>query len=101
MADFTIFGRIAGGNAAAYAGGAELVAEEAAEEAPAEEAAAGEAETVTVTKPGVFGEDVVVEVVADAGTIYSVTVVKNNETQGGVGPAPLGTRHLYRDTVRA
>ncbi|MBR4550571.1 MAG: FMN-binding protein [Oscillospiraceae bacterium] len=47
-----------------------------------EEAAAGEAQTVTVTKPGVFGEDVVVEVVADAGTIYSVTVVKNNETQG-------------------
>ena len=82
VADFTIFGRIAGGNAAAYAGGAELVAEEAAEEAPAEEAAAGEAQTVTVSKPGVFGDPVEVEVVADAGTIYSVTVVKNNETQG-------------------
>ena len=82
VADFTIFGRIAGGNAAAYAGGAELVAEEAAEEAPAEEAAAGEAQTVTVSKSGVFGDPVEVEVVADAGTIYSVTVVKNNETQG-------------------
>ncbi|MBR4550570.1 MAG: flavocytochrome c [Oscillospiraceae bacterium] len=82
VADFTIFGRIAGGNAAAYAGGAELVAEEAAEEAPAEEAAAGEAQTVTVSKPGVIGDPVEVEVVADAGTIYSVTVVKNNETQG-------------------
>ena len=66
---------------------AEAPAEEPAEEAPAEEAAeepaaAEGAQTLTVTKPGVFGEDVVVEVVADAGEIYSVTVVKNNETMG-------------------
>ena len=55
--------------------------EEVAEEAPAAESA-GEPETLTVTKPGVFGEDVVVEIVADANEIYSVTVVANNETQG-------------------
>lgn len=52
-----------------------------AEETSAEEVPA-EPQTVTVTKPGVFGEDVVVEVVADANTIYSVTVVENNETMG-------------------
>ena len=83
VADFTIFGRIAGQNAAAFANGT-LTAEEPAAEALAEEpaAAAEGAQTVTVTKPGVFGEDVVVEIVADAGEIYSVTVVKNNETMG-------------------
>ena len=74
VADFTIFGRIAGQGSAAYALGG------AAEAAPAESAA--EPETLTVTKPGVFGEDVVVEIVADANEIYSVTVVANNETQG-------------------
>ena len=43
---------------------------------------AGEAQTLTASAPGVFGEPVEVEVVADAGTIYSVTVTKNNETPG-------------------
>ena len=80
VADFTIFGRIAGQSAADYASG-EPAEEAAAEEAPAAESA-GEPETLTVTKPGVFGEDVVVEIVADANEIYSVTVVANNETQG-------------------
>ena len=80
VADFTIFGRIAGQSAAAYAVGG-TAEEAAAEEAPAAESA-GAAQTVTVTKPGVFGEDVVVEVVADANEIYSVTVLQNNETQG-------------------
>ena len=63
--------------------------EEPAEEAPAEEAApeaeeaaAGEPQTLTAKAPGVFGEDVVVEVVADANGIYSVEVTENNETQG-------------------
>ena len=81
VADFTIFGRIAGQNAAAYAAGEQPAADEPAGEAPAEEAPV-EPQTVTVTKPGVFGEDVEVEVVADASTIYSVTVVENNETMG-------------------
>ena len=80
VADFTIFGRIAGKSAADYASG-EPAEEAAAEAAPAAESA-GEPETLTVTKPGVFGEDVVVEIVADANEIYSVTVVANNETQG-------------------
>ena len=63
--------------------GTAVAAEAPAEEAAEEPAAAAEgAQTVTVTKPGVFGEDVVVEVVADAGEIYSVTVVENNETMG-------------------
>ncbi len=52
-----------------------------AEEA-AEPAAAGEPQTLTAKAPGVFGEDVVVEVVADENGIYSVTVTENNETQG-------------------
>ena len=47
-----------------------------------EAAAAGEAQTLTAKAPGVFGEDVVVEVVADANGIYSVEVTENNETQG-------------------
>ncbi len=38
--------------------------------------------TVVVTKPGVFGDDIVVEVVADRNTIYSVTILQNNETPG-------------------
>ena len=54
----------------------------AAEEAAAEEAPAAEAQTLTAKAPGVFGEDVVVEVVADASGIYSVEVTENNETQG-------------------
>ena len=66
---------------------AALAAEEApAEEAPAaEELAAEEAaepQTLTAKAPGVFGDDVVVEVTADANGIYSVTVVNNNETPG-------------------
>ena len=67
---------------------APAVEEPAVEEAPAEEAVEVAAEipegaqTYSVTKPGVFGEDVVVETVADANGVYSVTVVANNETPG-------------------
>ena len=56
--------------------------EAAAAEEAVEAAAAGEAQTLTAKAPGVFGEDVVVEVVADANGIYSVEVTENNETQG-------------------
>ena len=83
VADFTIFGRIAGSSAAAHADG-EIPAEEPAEtteenEAPA--AAEGEKVTVTGTGTGIGGE-VEVQVVADATTIYSVEVLKQNETPG-------------------
>ena len=42
----------------------------------------GNLEPLTASAPGIFGEPVVVEVVADANGIYSVTVTENNETQG-------------------
>ncbi|MBO5544984.1 MAG: flavocytochrome c, partial [Oscillospiraceae bacterium] len=90
VCDFIVFGRIAGQNAAAYAAGAEVAApaeEEApAEEAPAEEAAApaaGEDGKVTVTGTGMgIDGEVQVQVVADESIIYSVEVVKQNETVG-------------------
>ena len=69
--------------AAAEVEAAEAAAvEAAAAEEAVEAAAAGEAQTLTAKAPGVFGEDVVVEVVADANGIYSVEVTENNETQG-------------------
>lgn len=50
-------------------------------EAPATESGAGEKQTLTGTGKGIDG-DVVVEVVADNQTIYSVTVTEQNETPG-------------------
>ena len=44
--------------------------------------ASADAQTITTTVSGVFGEPVVVETVADANGIYSVTVVQHNETPG-------------------
>lgn len=44
--------------------------------------ASADAQTITTSAPGVFGEAVVVETVADENGIYSVTVVQNNETPG-------------------
>ena len=63
---------------------AEEASEETADEEAADEEAADEeaAQTLTAQAPGVFGEPVVVEVVADANGIYSVTVTENNETMG-------------------
>ena len=69
--------------AAAEVEAAEAAAvEAAAAEEAVETAAAAEVQTLTAKAPGVFGEDVVVEVVADANGIYSVEVTENNETQG-------------------
>ena len=44
--------------------------------------AVADAQTITTTVSGVFGEPVVVETVADENGIYSVTVVQHNETPG-------------------
>lgn len=44
--------------------------------------ASADTQTIVKTVPGVFGEDVVVETVADENGIYSVTVLQHNETQG-------------------
>lgn len=44
--------------------------------------ALADAQTITTSAPGVFGDDVVVETVVDADGIYSVTVIQNNETPG-------------------
>ena len=77
----------AGGEAAAETAEEPAPAEEpAAEEAaPAEEPAAAPAEagkvTVSAVKQGIDG-DVEVQVVADANTIYSVEVLRQNETPG-------------------
>ena len=97
VADFTIFGRIAGQSAAAFVDGEPVEAEEPVEveepaeaaEEPAEEEEAEEpaaetagAQVYTASASGVFGEPVVVEVEADENGIYSVTVVEHNETEG-------------------
>ena len=79
VADFTIFGRIAGNSAAAYVSG-EPAAEVATEEA-APAAAAGEPQTLTASAQGIFSE-VKVEVVADENGIYDVKVVEHGETEG-------------------
>ena len=83
VADFTIFGRIAGSSAAVFVNGEALPVAEEAAEAEAEEAPAAEGGQVTVsaTKQGIGG-DVEVQVVADATTIYSVEVLTQNETPG-------------------
>ena len=74
VADFTIYGRIAGQNAADFAkGGASETA--AAKEEPADVA------TATAKAPGIGG-DVVVEVKADAATLYEVNILEQNETPG-------------------
>ena len=39
--------------------------------------ASAEAQTITTSVPGVFGDTIVVETVADENGIYSVTVVEN------------------------
>ena len=70
------------GGTAAEEPAVEEPAEEPAAEEPETVEAAGAGETYTVSAPGVFGEPVEVEVVADANTIYSVTVTKHNETEG-------------------
>ena len=44
--------------------------------------ASAEAQTITTSVPGVFGDTIVVETVADENGIYSVTVVENKETPG-------------------
>ena len=78
VADFTIYGRIAGQNAADFAKGGASV-----EAAPAEAAApaADGVQTATAKAPGIGG-DVVVEVKADAATIYEVNILEQNETPG-------------------
>ena len=85
VADFTIYGRIAGQNAADIVAGDLPVGEaEPAAEAPAAEEAAPAAEgPVTVTGQGIgIDGPVVVEVKADATTIYEVTILEQNETPG-------------------
>ena len=75
VADFTIFGRIAGTSAAAYAGGEPEVAEPAAETAKP----ADTAQTLTGSAMGKVGP-VEVEVVTDGDRILSVTVLSHEET---------------------
>ena len=82
VADFTIFGSIAGKGAARFAGFGEAEAAVEAAEPAEENAAEGGAQTLTASAPGVFNEPVVVEVVADASGIYSVVVTENHETEG-------------------
>ena len=73
VCDFIVFGRIAGMSASEFAkGGASGTA--AAEE-PVDVA------TATAKAPGIGG-DVVVEVKADAATIYEVNILEQNETPG-------------------
>ena len=85
VADFTIFGRIAGNSAAAYVSGepaAEATTEEAAEEETEETAEAADGGQVYETSAqGIFSE-VKVRTVADANTIYSVEVIEHGETEG-------------------
>ncbi|MBR4165927.1 MAG: FAD-dependent oxidoreductase, partial [Lachnospiraceae bacterium] len=73
VADFVIFGRIAGNSAAGV--------EEAAAEEAAPVAAEGDKVTATAVAQGIGG-DVEVQIVADETTIYSVEVLKQNETPG-------------------
>ncbi len=74
VCDFIVFGRIAGQSAADFAkGGASGTA--AAAEEPVDVA------TATAKAPGIGG-DVVVEVKADAATIYEVNILEQNETPG-------------------
>ncbi len=74
VCDFIVFGRIAGMSASEFAkGGASETA--AAKEEPADVA------TATAKAPGIGG-DVVVEVKADAATIYEVNILEQNETPG-------------------
>jgi fumarate reductase flavoprotein subunit len=75
VADFTIFGRIAGTSAAAYAGGESEAAEPAAETAKPADAA----QTLTGSAMGKVGP-VEVEVVTDGDRILSVTVLSHEET---------------------
>ncbi len=75
VADFTIFGRIAGTSAAAYAGGEPETAEPAAETAKPADAA----QTLTGSAMGKVGP-VEVEVVTDGDRILSVTVLSHEET---------------------
>ena len=87
VADFVIFGRIAGSSAAGILPAAEPAEEAApAEEAsPAEEPEAAPAEGGKVTLTGIgqgMGGDVEVQIVADESTIYSVEVIRQNETPG-------------------
>ena len=75
VADFVIFGRIAGSSAAGILPAAE----------PAEEPEAAPAEGGKVTLTGIgqgMGGDVEVQIVADESTIYSVEVIRQNETPG-------------------
>ena len=78
VCDFIVFGRIAGMSASEFAKGG------ASEEAAPAEAAAPAADgvqTATAKAPGIGG-DVVVEVKADAATIYEVNILEQNETPG-------------------
>ena len=82
VADFVIFGRIAGDSASKFVAGEATEEGDATAAEETEAAASAEPMTITVSEAGVFGEPVVVEVVADANTIYSVTVTEHNETEG-------------------
>ena len=78
VADFTIFGRIAGQNASDFAKGG------ASEEAAPAEAAATAADGIASAQGQGIGIDgpVVVEVKADASKIYEVNILQQNETPG-------------------
>ena len=78
VADFTIFGRIAGQSASDFAKGG------ASEEAAPAEAAATAADGVASAQGQGIGIDgpVVVEVKADANKIYEVNILQQNETPG-------------------
>ena len=78
VADFTIFGRIAGQSASDFAKGG------ASEEAAPAEAAATAADGIASAQGQGIGIDgpVVVEVKADASKIYEVNILEQNETPG-------------------
>ena len=78
VADFTIYGRIAGQNASDFAKGG------ASEEAAPAEAAATAADGIASAQGQGIGIDgpVVVEVKADASKIYEVNILQQNETPG-------------------
>ena len=77
VCDFIVFGRIAGMSASNFAKGG------ASEEAAPAEAAEEPADVASATaKATGIGGDVVVEVKADASTIYEVNVLEQNETPG-------------------
>ena len=77
VCDFIVFGRIAGMSASNFAKGG------ASEEAAPAEAAEEPADVATATaKATGIGGDVVVEVKADAATIYEVNILEQNETPG-------------------